>query len=353
MYIGSTNERGLLVLLDDVIEGALDEFREGFATSIRVRLDANGRMTVSDDSNGVDPTLCLPMGQIALEAMLTDVRAERPINGVLAKGSPHGLAYCVINALSRECVVESCRDHQTARLIFAQGRAVEPLAIAESHLPNGFTVSFLPDPEIFGDAKLSPTIVRKFLWEQAVLSPGVRIVFHDESAAFSETFRFPDGVLEFVKRESADEQPIWPAPVRFECRLGRHRLDIAAHLVNRSAPRHTAFANRSPCSQGGTHVNAAYAGIAKALQRCAPLSMKGIEGWGTWDFVRGVVLAIAVDIEDAHYEGPVREKLANPEIDRWVTTFVSTSFEEFFLTHFDYIRRWQAALEAADVVPRE
>src|SRR5688500_19505293 len=161
MYIGGTDARALHHLAAEVIDNAMDEAVAGHASRIEVTLEAGNRFTVTDNGRGipVDPHPKYP-GKSALEVILTTLHSGGKFDSKAysTSGGLHGVGVSVVNALSSETLIEVARDKTLYRQRFERGLAAGPLETV-GHAPNkrGTTVSFVPDPEIFGaDARFDP-----------------------------------------------------------------------------------------------------------------------------------------------------------------------------------------------------
>src|SRR5687768_4810362 len=159
MYIGGTDARALHHLAAEVVDNSMDEAVAGHASRIEVTLEPGNRLTVSDNGRGipVDPHPKYP-GQSALEVILTTLHSGGKFEGKAysTSGGLHGVGISVVNALSTETVVEVARDKTLYRQRFERGLATGPLeTVGPAPNKRGTTVSFVPDPEIFGaDARL-------------------------------------------------------------------------------------------------------------------------------------------------------------------------------------------------------
>ena len=267
MYIGTTETFGLQHLLYETLENALDQFRVGQATELRVTFHNDASITVEDNGSGV-AVAPLPEfdGRSLLEVVFTEASAGgRLTYGRYGRGPNVGLAS--VNALSEELLAESRWKGQRAAIRFRQGRVVEPLDLSPSDAGSGLRLRFRPDPGIFKDVALTSDLVEKLVWEQAVLAPGVRIVFRREADNKSSVYRFPLGVVEFVRNECGEQETLWPEIVRMEARLEELRFELAIQFAAANESRYCAFVNGRNTPDGGVHVAACRWGMSTALRR--------------------------------------------------------------------------------------
>jgi topoisomerase-4 subunit B len=161
MYIGGTDARALHHLAAEVIDNSMDEAVAGHATRIEVELGKDNRLTVGDNGRGipVDPHPKYP-GKSALEVIMTTLHSGGKFEGKAysTSGGLHGVGVSVVNALSTDTVVEVAREKKLYRQTFARGVAtskIEEVGAAPNR--RGTTVSFTPDPEIFGAESKPPS----------------------------------------------------------------------------------------------------------------------------------------------------------------------------------------------------
>src|SRR3954469_12390856 len=180
MYIGGTDARALHHLAAEVIDNSMDEAVAGHGTRIEVTLEPGNRLTVVDNGRGI-PVEEHPKypGKSAVEVIMTTLHSGGKFEGKAysTSGGLHGVGVSVVNALSTETVVEVARDKILYRQTFARGVATTKLDDAGA-APNrrGTTITFTPDPEIFGaDAAFSPDRLYKLARSKAYLFAGVEI----------------------------------------------------------------------------------------------------------------------------------------------------------------------------------
>src|SRR5689334_22748183 len=223
MYIGGTDERALHHLAAEVIDNAMDEAVAGFASRIEVTLEPGNKLSVTDNGRGipVDPHPKY-LGKSALEVIMTTLHSGGKFEGKAysTSGGLHGVGVSVVNALSTETVVEVARDKTLYRQVFSKGVAVSPLETVGA-APNrrGTTVTFTPDPEIFGaDAAFSPERLYKLARSKAYLFAGVEIRWRcDPSLASSDVpetavFQFANGLADHLAEQLGDRPAVTNQP---------------------------------------------------------------------------------------------------------------------------------------------
>ncbi|HEX5645255.1 MAG TPA: ATP-binding protein, partial [Erythrobacter sp.] len=211
MYIGGTDDRALHHLAAEVLDNSMDEAVAGHASRIEVRLDEGNRLSISDNGRGipVDEHPKFP-GKSTLEVILSTLHSGGKFSGkaYATSGGLHGVGVSVVNALSSHTRVEVARDRQLYAQEFARGQTLGPL-VPLGPTPNrrGTTVSFTPDPEIFGDRQFKPTRLFKLARSKAYLFAGVEIRWKCAASLASEdvpeeaVFKFPGGLADHLAEQ--------------------------------------------------------------------------------------------------------------------------------------------------------
>src|SRR5688500_9357090 len=178
MYIGGTDERALHHLAAEVLDNSMDEAVAGHASRIEVTLETGNRLTVTDNGRGIpiDEHPRYP-GKSALEVILTMLHSGGKFShkAYATSGGLHGVGVSVVNALSTETIVEVARNRELYRQTFSRGvptSALETLGATSNR--RGTTLTFTPDPEIFGeDASFRPARLYRLARSKAYLFAGV------------------------------------------------------------------------------------------------------------------------------------------------------------------------------------
>ena len=211
MYIGGTDDRALHHLAAEVLDNSMDEAVAGHANRIEVRLEESNRLSISDNGRGipVDEHPKFP-GKSTLEVILSTLHSGGKFSGkaYATSGGLHGVGVSVVNALSSHTPVEVARDKQPFSQEFAKGPTpgpIEKLGAAPNR--RGTTVSFTPDPEIFGEKQFKPARLFKLARSKAYLFAGVEIRWRCAPSLASEdvpeeaVFKFPGGLADHLAEQ--------------------------------------------------------------------------------------------------------------------------------------------------------
>ncbi len=316
MYVGSTDARGVLQLVLELVHNAVDEARAGFAAHLVVTLDADGSVVVEDDGRGIPVDVHPEAGIPAVELVLTTLHAGGKFAAGTydAPGGLHGVGLSCVNALSARLAVQIRREGGVYRQSYAQGHPQGPLARTGDAPTTGTRVRFLADPVIFGDARVPVDALRRELRAQAALHPGLSVRLIDVAAGTDTRWK-EDTALEGLVAELAEGRaPVHPAPVRVRGDDAGVALDLALQWTWGWSEDLHAWVNGIATPQGGTHVEGMKAGIAQALNAHAR-ARGALEAGDTLpglDLREGLTAVLSVRIDEPEFEGQTKTALRTP-----------------------------------------
>jgi DNA gyrase subunit B len=330
MYIGSTDERGLHHLVWEVVDNAVDEHLAGHCRRIGVTLLADGGVEVVDDGRGIPVEPHETEKVPAVEVVLTKLHAGGKFDqqAYAVSGGLHGVGVSVVNALSIRTQVEVSRHGHVHAIQFKQGRRTKKLEVVGTASGTGTTVRFWPDPEIFDTTTFDAAVVRTRMKETALLNPGLRIDVADRRDGSTTTFRYAEGLPDFVA-DLLDGQPaLLAAPLvisRAEQFEGRPMAcDVAVTWLERGhAERVRSYVNVIRTPDGGAHEE----GFRKALTRTVNswganqsrlFVAKGPQSVTGDDLREGMVAVISVKMPDPQFEGQTKGRLGSAVMRRFV-----------------------------------
>ncbi len=345
MYIGGTDERALHHLVGEILDNAMDEAVAGHATRIELEVNADNSVVIRDNGRGI-PVDAHPKfpGKSALEVILTTLHSGGKFGGnaYQTSGGLHGVGISVVNALSDFMWIEVARDRKLFRQSYARGLAtsgIENLGAVSNR--RGTTVCFHPDPDIFGaSAKFKPSWLYQMARSKAYLFRGVEIRWSCDPALMKpeskvpeeETFRFPNGLLDFLNASIQDKNTITPQAFHGEALLPDNagRVEYAIAWPAHGEGFVHSYCNTIPTPQGGTHET----GLRTALTR-------GLKGYGEMigsrrapmitadDILNGAAILLSVFIREPQFQGQTKEKLANGEVIRLVDAAIKDRFDHW------------------------
>jgi DNA gyrase subunit B len=375
MYIGSTDTRGLMHCLWEIVDNAVDEALAGVCSRIEVELYADGSIEVRDDGRGIPVDVEPKSGLAGVELVYTKLHAGGKFGGGSygASGGLHGVGASVVNALSARVDVEVDRDGRVHQISFRRGvpgifDGDGPTAKfrKKSGLRDGgptkgkvtgTRVRWWVDRQIFlPEAEVSLDEIHVRLRQTAFLVPGLTLVVRDSRGEepSEETFRFDGGISEFTEflaRDAAvcdvlrlqgvghfhetvpvlDEQGHM-TPTDIEREL---TVDVAVRWGKGYESTVRSFVNVIATPKGGTHVNGFERALVRTLNeqlRETRLLKNGDEPVTKEDILEGLTAVVTVRVPEPQFEGQTKEVLGTSAASRIVAHVVSRELKELFAT---------------------
>ncbi|MEU3721219.1 DNA topoisomerase (ATP-hydrolyzing) subunit B [Streptomyces sp. NPDC031705] len=368
MYIGSTGERGLHHLVQEVVDNSVDEAMAGHADTIDVTILADGGVRVVDNGRGIPVGIVPSEGKPAVEVVLTVLHAGGKFGGggYAVSGGLHGVGVSVVNALSTKVAVEVKTDGFRWTQDYKLGVPTAPLAKNEATDEHGTSVTFWADPDVFETTDYSfETLSRRFQ-EMAFLNKGLTLTLTDEResakatvgaddpdaeasepAARTVKYYYEGGIVDFVKYlNSRKGELIHPTVIDVEAEDKERMLsvEIAMQWNSQYTEGVYSFANTIHTHEGGTHeegFRAALTGLVNRYARDKKLLREKDDNLAGEDIREGLTAIISVKLGEPQFEGQTKTKLGNTE----AKTFVQKVVHEHLNDWFD-----RNPVEAADII---
>ena len=342
MYIGGVGRTGLHHLVWEILDNAVDEAMNGYASNIIVTLHDDGAsMTIADDGRGIPVDKHPKTKKSALEVIFTTLHAGGKFEAGNYKtaGGLHGVGASVVNALSKELVATVKRDGATWEQRFKQGQPVGAVKKLGPSRGSGTTVFFRPDATIFPKVEFDAEVIRQRLEVSSYLHKGVKITFEDEEKGEKIVFQHSEGLVDYLRKIVAERAatPVHEAPFTLtrENDDSGIRLDIAL-LWTQSTDEHLrSYVNGIPTGSGGTHENGFRAGLGKAVRNFIEthnLSPKGVTLTAE-DIREGLVGVLSVFLQEPQFQGQTKDRLNNPEAMAAVDGQVRPALEHWLNTN--------------------
>ncbi len=341
MYIGGTDERALHHLVAEVLDNAMDEAVAGHATRIDVEFHADHSVTVRDNGRGipVDPHPKFP-GKSALEVILCTLHSGGKFGGkaYATSGGLHGVGASVVNALSDRLRVEVARNRELFAQEFSRGVPLGPLQkIGPAPNRRGTTVTFHPDPEIFGSQLLKPHRLLKMARSKAYLFSGVEIRWKsavpDGDTPAEAVFHFPGGLADYLSDTMGKDTTYTDKP--FAGRISfQEKYDLPGSVewaITWSPARDgfiQSYCNTVPTPEGGTHEAGFWAAMLKGLRAYGErVKNRKAELVTRDDLLAGGCALISVFIREPQFVGQTKDRLSTEEAARLVEGAVRDRFD--------------------------
>ena len=339
MYIGGVGTAGLHHLVWEILDNAVDEAMNGYASNISLTLHEDGSsVTVTDDGRGIPVDKHSKTKKSALEVIFTMLHAGGKFEqgNYKTAGGLHGVGASVVNALSSELRSSVKRDGATWEMSFKRGKATGPLKKAGAARGTGTTVYFHPDPTIFPKVEFDPAVIRERLEVVSYIHKGVRVTFENEVEGKKEVFQHEEGLVDFLRKIVAERgaKPVHEVPFTL-LRDTSPRLDLVLQWTEATDEHLRSYVNGIPTGSGGTHENGLRAGLGKAVRNYIDthnLSPKGVTLTAE-DIREGFTGVLSLFIEEPQFQGQTKDRLNNQELTSAVDSAVRPALEHWLNTN--------------------
>ena len=375
MYIGSTDSRGLMHCLWEIIDNSVDEALAGHCKKIEINLESDGSVEVHDDGRGIPVDKEPKTGLTGVEVVLTKLHAGGKFGGgsYAASGGLHGVGASVVNALASRLDAEVDRDGKIYWMSFQRGTAgifdgegpKAPFTPASglrivgkvAHKVTGTRIKWWSDKQIFlKEAELELDEIYARARQTSYLVPGLTLIVNDNrtKSKTTETFFHKGGIAEYCAFLQPDEA------VGDVIRLtgsGHYAetvpvLDEQGHMVSTEVERDMgvdiamkwgngfdttmrSFVNIIATPKGGTHIQGFERAITKAfneaLRSTKTLKNSEIDVIKD-DIMEGLTAVVTVRMSEPQFEGQTKEVLGTAAATRIVAAVVAEEMKAFFAT---------------------
>lgn len=296
MYIGklgdgSHSDDGIYVLLKEVIDNSIDEFRMGHGKTIDILLE-NGNVSVRDYGRGI------PLDSMVRAVSIMNTGGKFDSKAFKKSVGLNGVGTKAVNALSTNFTVESFREGKGRKAIFRQG-----VLISEEEIPNpkkttGTYTLFEPDPEMFPNYQYNEEFVETMLRNYSYLNTGLTINFNGKKILSK------NGLTDLLN-ENMTSEALYPI-----IHLKGDDIEIAITHINHDREEYYSFVNGQHTTQGGTHQSAFRESIGRTIKDFYGKNMD------LADIRGGVVAAIAIGVEEPVFESQTKTKLGSSNISK-------------------------------------
>ena len=321
MYIGrlgdgSLPEDGIYVLLKEVIDNSIDEFKMHAGDRIEVNIDENLRVSVRDYGRGI------PQGKMIEAVSVLNTGGKYDSKAFKKSVGLNGVGVKAVNALSSHFEVRSYRDGKMRRATFEKGVMTSDVT-ENSQDENGTYIFFEPDDTLFLNYRFQDDIVENMLRNYTYLNTGLAIMYNDRRILSRHG-------LEDLLNDRMTNDGLYPI-----IHLKGEDIEIAFTHANQYGEEYHSFVNGQHTTQGGTHQSAFKEHIARTIR-----DFYGKYEYG--DIRTGIVAAIAINVEEPMFESQTKIKLGSltmaPDgvsINKYVGDFIKQEVDNYLHIHQD------------------
>ncbi len=321
MYIGrlgdgSLPEDGIYVLLKEVIDNSIDEFKMHAGDRIEVNIDENLRVSVRDYGRGI------PQGKLIEAVSVLNTGGKYDSKAFKKSVGLNGVGVKAVNALSSHFEVHSYREGKVRKAVFARGEMISDVT-EDTQDENGTYIFFEPDDTLFLNYKFQDDIVENMLRNYTYLNTGLAIMYNDRRILSRHG-------LEDLLKDRMTNDALYPI-----IHLKGEDIEIAFTHSNQYGEEYYSFVNGQHTTQGGTHQSAFKEHIARTIR-----DFFGKYEYG--DIRTGIVAAIAINVEEPMFESQTKIKLGSltmaPDgvsINKYIGDFIKQEVDNYLHIHAD------------------
>ncbi len=347
MYIGSTDERGLWVMIKEIIDNSVDEAMAGRCKNVWITLHNDDFVTVADDGFGIPWEKHPTVGKSALEVAMTILHAGGKFGEGAYKvsGGLHGVGASAVNALSEYMRVETKRNGQIYFQEYNQGRPKAPVGPLKTPAQlnyrfdwttkSGVRTTFKADKTIMQAIEPKLDTVLKQVKNRAYLVAGLFFHIYDERVDKEQHFYFDSGIMALVKHINKNKPVVNPTPIYIHKTVGEIDVEVALQYTDSFNSNIESYANVQSTQDGGTHLTGFKTALTRAINDYARkqgyLKEKddNLTGEDTQEGLTAVV-TIKMDSEKLQFESQTKEKLGNAEVAPIVAQVTKEGLDTFF-----------------------
>lgn len=337
MYTDTTRPNHLA---QEVIDNSVDEAIAGFASEITVTHYVDGSMSVLDNGRGMPVDIHPEEGVPGVEVIMTRLHAGGKFSNKAYQfsGGLHGVGISVVNALSKKVEIQIRRDSKTHQITFANGEVIEPLEVVGKvgKKNTGTFVRFWPDASFFDTPKYAINKLKHLLRAKAVLAPGLKMTFVDETNKETEVWFYENGLQDYLN-SSLDGLERLP----LEGFIGEAQTDFEgvswamSWLAEPSETLIESYVNLIPTPQGGTHVNGLRAGTTDAIREFCEfrnLIPRGVKITPE-DAWQNVAFVLSAKVHEPQFAGQTKERLSSRECVPFISGVVKDALSLWLNQH--------------------
>ena len=334
-------------LAAEVIDNSVDEAIAGHASKIDVVLHSDQSISVEDDGRGIPVDIHEQESVSGVEVIMTRLHAGAKFSSknYLHSGGLHGVGVSVVNALSKQLLVNIRRNGIMYQMKFANGDVVQELSEI-SRIPKrntGTKIQFWPDAKFFDTVHINVVKLKRLMLAKAVLCPGLELTFTDENnESNNEVWKFEEGLPDYLIGQLNGSERIPHAPIIVHRKDDETQVDCAVCWTPEAKETVTeSYVNLIPTELGGTHVNGFRTGITDAVREFCEfrnLLPRGLR-ISVEDVWRHCSYILSVRMEDPQFVGQTKDRLASRHVGKSLISIAKGAFSLWLNQHISEAER--------------
>ena len=326
-------------LIQEVLDNSVDEAISGHCTNIKIKIQKDGFINVSDDGRGMPVDIHPEHKLSGVELILCKLHAGAKFSGdeYNFSGGLHGVGVSVVNALSESLQVNIKRDSKEHEMRFSNGDKKNELkVVGDVGLRNtGTSIKFKPNPEYFESDKIKINELKHLLKAKAVLCPGLTIDFHDELKKEKIKWFYEDGLKSYLEDQSDGIDLILSESIVSSNSSKDQEVEFVINWTSKPYKNKLdeTYVNLIPTAQGGSHLNGFKSGLLDALKEfCEYRSLlpKGLK-INADDVINNAIFVVSSKMQNPQFAGQTKERLDSKDH----MTFVSGSTKDILSIWFN------------------
>ena len=316
MYIGklgdgSHMDDGIYVLLKEVLDNCIDEYRMGAGRSIEVRVN-DGHVEVRDYGRGI------PLGKMIEAVSIMNTGGKYDSKAFKKSVGLNGVGTKAVNALSAKFVVQSFREGQSRKAEFEKGKLVSDTDLFLDNADRGTLISFIPDNTLFENYVYKDEYIETMLRNYAYLNTGLTIHFNGKKILSK------NGLTDLLN-ENITAEPLYPI-----IHLRGEDIEIAFTHSDQYGEEYYSFVNGQHTTQGGTHQSAFREAVARTIKEFYSKNME------LADIRNGIIAAVAISVEEPIFESQTKTKLGSRDmakdgisVNKFISDFLKKELDNY------------------------
>lgn len=322
MYIGklgdgSYADDGIYVLLKEVLDNSIDEYMMGYGKTIEVTVE-EGSVAVRDYGRGV------PLGKVVDVSSKMNTGAKYDSKAFKKSVGLNGVGIKAVNALSSYFLITSFRDGECKRVEYSKAVVTDESDIQPTDEPNGTSVYFIPDKEIFNEYVYKDEYIENLLKNYVFLNSGLTIIYNGKK------FHSRNGLVDLLN-ENMTTEPLYPI-----IHLVGEDIELVITHSNQYGEEYYSFVNGQYTTQGGTHLSAFREAVSRVIKEYYNKNFEYS------DIRAGIVSAISIKVEEPVFESQTKTKLGSkdmgpegPTVAKFIGDFLKKELDNYLHKNAD------------------